>query len=118
MLAPMRRALAFALLMFACAGTGATARGPVMLDQGFTGFGPAPAPMPDLAPPAPEPPRTELPATGLRLGFGGVLSPSMLEQLDAHDPHRLLERLSGDGAASGLSPYLPERLGATLTFPF
>lgn len=118
MLARMRHALAIAILMLACAGSGTTARGPIMLDQAFTGFGPTPAPEPDLAPPAPEPPRTAPPATGLRLGFGGVLSPSTLEQLDAHDPHRLLESRPGDGMATGLSSYLPERLGATLTFPF
>jgi len=123
----MRRILAItvpiAAVLLLCTGTGVMAQSPIRLDQNFSGFGPGsgagPASPFDLAPPAPEPPREESQALGLRLALGGSLAPSTLDQLDAHDPHRLLERgLPGDGAATGLSPYLPERLGATLTFPF
>lgn len=82
-------------------------------------FDAPPRPVPDLAPP-----RLELPAGTPRPGRLGLgpdiyLAPSMLEQFDSHDPHKVLEeRGLGGGREGGPSTYLPERLGATLTFPF
>lgn len=119
MLARMRRAVPPALLLLLCSALPVPAQAPIRIDPGFQGFGPAPSQVLDLAPPAPELPRDEARGAGLTLGFGASLAPSTLDQLDAHDPHRLLERGHlGAGTATGLSPYIPERLGATLTFPF
>jgi hypothetical protein len=116
----MRAVLLAAILLTIPVGAAVMAQGPIRLEQGFTGFGPGPAPRLDLAPPPPELPRETLQPPGLRLGPGAVLTPSTLDQLDLHDPHRVLERgLPSDGGNErGLTPLLPERFGATVTVPF
>lgn len=116
----MRSFATLAALLLLSSAASLAAQGPLRIDPGFTGFGTPTSPQLDLAPPAPELPREAGQAAGLRLGAGASLAPSTLDQLDVHDPHRLLERgLPGDGGQErGLAPLLPERFGATVTVPF
>lgn len=91
------------------------------IDPAFRALTPPPRPELDLAPgPLELPPGVTPPARRSLLG-NTTIAPSMLEQLDAYDPHRLLRDDLGTRLQTGErleDPTPADRLGATLTFPF
>lgn len=91
------------------------------IDPAFKALAPTQRPELDLAPPPPVPPTGTMDVPRPSLFGTATIAPSMLDQLDAHDPHRLLRDDLGTRLRTGerLEDPLPaDRLGATLTFPF
>lgn len=91
------------------------------IDPAFRALTPPPRPELDLAPPPPVPPPGVAEVTRRSLFGTTTLTPNMLEQLDAHDPHTLLRDDYGTRLRTGErleDPIPADRLGATLTFPF
>ncbi|WP_291297876.1 hypothetical protein [Elioraea sp.] len=107
--------------MIASAASAQPTGGGMMIDPAFRTPAPQPRSDLDLAPPLPMPPPGVVETTRRSLFGTTTIAPSMLERLDAHDPHRLLRDDLGTRLQTGerLEDPLPaDRLGATLTFPF